>query len=162
ASLLDSQPWCIFDQFLFHKKSYLGRAARAPVCFGKFLEFGSMETFLSLLVSSIRKRSRSTRTAPNAYAERHQMPTSSVENLCHNENVKRRLTTGLKNIHLNDPAVKHLCVDVEGHNSFSTTIVADAHKPISSNNPTIFDADNHHSSSAHKQGIEKKTGIEFL
>nr|GEU86705.1 hypothetical protein [Tanacetum cinerariifolium] len=29
ATLLDSQPWCIFDQFLFHEKSYLGRAARA-------------------------------------------------------------------------------------------------------------------------------------
>ncbi|GJY81632.1 ribonuclease H-like domain-containing protein [Tanacetum coccineum] len=32
ATLLDSQPWCIFDQFLFHEKSYLGRAARARVC----------------------------------------------------------------------------------------------------------------------------------
>ncbi|GJT76139.1 ribonuclease H-like domain-containing protein [Tanacetum coccineum] len=44
ATLLDSQPWCIFDQFLFHENPYLGRAARARVC-----SHVGLETLLEML-----------------------------------------------------------------------------------------------------------------
>nr|GEX50549.1 leaf rust 10 disease-resistance locus receptor-like protein kinase-like 1.4 [Tanacetum cinerariifolium] len=39
ATLLDLQAWCIFDQFLFHEKSYLGRAAQ-----GKLLHLQPWQT----------------------------------------------------------------------------------------------------------------------
>nr|GEY40888.1 hypothetical protein [Tanacetum cinerariifolium] len=60
ASLLDSQPCCIFDQFLFHEKSYLGRAARARVAAmsveASFTQFGDEDTVEFMCLSRILTR----------------------------------------------------------------------------------------------------------